>query len=347
MSDLEVRYRRALRWYPRKWRATNEDAMVGTLLDQCDAEHRTEPAPGELANLRLSGAAACVGVLGRIYPTEVRNRASLLCLGLAAAISVSAIVQTVVVAVLYASARDSDPTNDASTFGALSTAGIAVYVLWLAALVATLVGLRRISRWLVVATLPASVALRVLEDHVPQVLWTSTVTICVLGVLAIIVAAGTPGGVRRGRMTVAATFGMSMLGTAAVGLWNNGSPFNQGPIFVVEYLFGGGRGFTLLGQDQLILEDRDILLRPFDTWFVIAIPLVIIGAGILNRLRKASWAGGALVLLIPMAATLLFVGPGAPDFLTTLGAFALVAAAVAVILGLLRFFGVRIRMTRV
>lgn len=45
MNPLEIRYRQALRWYPRSWRAANADAVVGVLLDVADAEGRAAPHP--------------------------------------------------------------------------------------------------------------------------------------------------------------------------------------------------------------------------------------------------------------------------------------------------------------
>ena len=62
-ADLERRYRRALGWYPRSWREKNADVVAGTLLDVADAEHRTRPRRGELANLAASGISTRLGVL--------------------------------------------------------------------------------------------------------------------------------------------------------------------------------------------------------------------------------------------------------------------------------------------
>jgi hypothetical protein len=35
-SRLGAEYRQLMQWYPRRWRLANEDAMLGTLLDQAE-----------------------------------------------------------------------------------------------------------------------------------------------------------------------------------------------------------------------------------------------------------------------------------------------------------------------
>ena len=55
MSALEAQYRRLLRWYPPQWRARNESAVLGTLLDQAEGTSRTAPSVGDRVSLRLGG----------------------------------------------------------------------------------------------------------------------------------------------------------------------------------------------------------------------------------------------------------------------------------------------------
>lgn len=40
MSNLSQQYRRALRWYPKRWREEHEEALIGVLLDQAEAQGR-------------------------------------------------------------------------------------------------------------------------------------------------------------------------------------------------------------------------------------------------------------------------------------------------------------------
>lgn len=342
MSPLERRYRRALRWFPKGWQRANEDAVVGTLLDVAESDHRIVPARGEVANLRLNALVVRMRFL--ILSAAVRNRASAIAIGLGTAISVAAIVQSFAAQEAFSI---SGVGSHAWAGSPLAVAVVAVYATWIAAFVASLVGLRRTGRALVLATIPLSVAARIVEDHAYQVVWASTTMLVILGVLALIAGAGSPTVIRRGRLATAAVLLCSMVATASVDLWHYGHPSAQGPLVSLEYLLGGGPGFTLFDQDRLVLVDRDVLLRPFDSWFAVAIPVVIIGAGILSRLRYRAWAAALLVVLIPMGATLVLAGPGAPDFRSTLFVVFAVVLAVAAILGLLRLFGMRIRITRV
>jgi hypothetical protein len=55
MTSLEKKYRAAVRWYPRRWRRANGDALVGTLLDRAEAEGRAHPNHSELRNIRVIG----------------------------------------------------------------------------------------------------------------------------------------------------------------------------------------------------------------------------------------------------------------------------------------------------
>lgn len=81
-AELERSYRRALGWYPRSWREKNADVVVGTLLDVADAEHRTRPRRGELANLAASGISARLGVM---LEPRARNAISTIALATGAA----------------------------------------------------------------------------------------------------------------------------------------------------------------------------------------------------------------------------------------------------------------------
>lgn len=76
-SPLENRYRRLTRWYPRTWRAANEDAFVGTLLDVADAEGRATPTRPE--RLDIVGHAVSAR-LDRIVVPHVRDAGSTIAL---------------------------------------------------------------------------------------------------------------------------------------------------------------------------------------------------------------------------------------------------------------------------
>ena len=343
MSELEQRYRDALRWYPKNWRASNEDAVIGTLLDVADDEKRSQPARGELSNLRLIGLGARVAPVARIYPASVRDRAAAICLGLAAAISLSAIARIVIDSVVTAT---NNPATARNPFSWPSILCAVVYLLWMAAAAATVSGGGRASRWLVVATIPAVIAVRIVADHVAQQVWTSTTTMCILIVLAIIVAAGTPCAVTRGRGVTLIAFGISVLATAAVGLVDSHDLFAQSPLVIFENLVVGGPALIFYSQGDLVVYWSDLLLRPFQAWFGVAIPALILLAGILSRRRRFAWAGGTLVPLVPIVLTLLLSDAAPIAVGTTLLVIGVIIGMAVVALGLLRLFGLRIRITR-
>ncbi|MCU1420688.1 MAG: hypothetical protein JWN36_339, partial [Microbacteriaceae bacterium] len=81
-DPLSSAYRRLLRWYPSEWRAANEDAMVGILLDVADHAGRTRPTRADAAALMAAGLAKRFG-----FPPR-GQRLRLLPLSFGAALSV-------------------------------------------------------------------------------------------------------------------------------------------------------------------------------------------------------------------------------------------------------------------
>ena len=55
MSDLEGEYRKALSRYPRAWRRRHEDALIGVLLDNAEAEGRRYMSKTDRQDLALNG----------------------------------------------------------------------------------------------------------------------------------------------------------------------------------------------------------------------------------------------------------------------------------------------------
>ena len=54
-SRLSTEYRKLMRWYPRQWRLANEEAMLGTLLDQAESEGRQEATAAERSAIAKGG----------------------------------------------------------------------------------------------------------------------------------------------------------------------------------------------------------------------------------------------------------------------------------------------------
>lgn len=335
-----------MRWYPKHWRAANETAVVGTLLDQAEDEQRTSPSRGELTNLRWNAIRSRLGYAERLFDQDIRNRAASLVLGIGAAVSISGIAQTVVGQWAF------------STFGAAArvwTAGPFAmvcdipFVLWILAFVAMLLGSKTVSRWLTIATIPALIVARVYEDHIGQVVWISTTAVIALGLFAVVAAVGTPSAAPRGRLFSTMALAGSVVSTAIVGLTSVESPFARSPMFVTEYLFGGGGYFHPFGLGRYVYWYRnDALLRAFDLWFIVGVPVLLIVAAVLARLGWRAWSKAFLITFVVMGAALAINGADdwSPDLRGWMLASVIVAASAVGLYWLLRAFGLRLTITR-
>lgn len=149
-STLESSYRSMLRWYPRAWRDDNADAMIGILLDQADGESRTRPTAAERLNLASNGLRARARLVSGFLPEHALERGAALSLGLGTAFSVAYLV-------LYEwSPWWHDPRpHSPQTFGPFLTPASLIYLLWIAAFIAFLLGLRRSFRVMLAGVLVA------------------------------------------------------------------------------------------------------------------------------------------------------------------------------------------------
>lgn len=96
--SLETQYRALLRWYPRAWRAANEEVVLGTLLDTAEARGRARPTRSEAWSLRMNG-------LGERFSTSFAAIAAVLAIGTSFAgvtLLISGAGMTAVTAVLTA-----------------------------------------------------------------------------------------------------------------------------------------------------------------------------------------------------------------------------------------------------
>ncbi len=76
-DNLERKYRSLMRWYPRDWRAQNEDGFIGALLDEVDDTIRFSGVP------RLYFSIITGGLHQRLFPYEPVPRLNLVLLYLA------------------------------------------------------------------------------------------------------------------------------------------------------------------------------------------------------------------------------------------------------------------------
>ncbi|WP_349898709.1 hypothetical protein [Parafrigoribacterium soli] len=189
-AELERRYRRALAWYPRAWREKNADVVAGTLLDVADAEHRTHPRVGELANLAVSGIATRLGLL-----LEPRARDAIATIALATAAAYPLAYFAFQLWSPLSTAHAPDAT--AWGFNPLLNPGLLLAGLWLVALVLASIGAprRRVLMPTIALAILASISLMVIY-RIPGsgngwygLTTTTMLFLALLGALALI---GTP-----------------------------------------------------------------------------------------------------------------------------------------------------------
>ena len=180
----ESRYRRALLFYPKRWRDRNADVVLSTLLDVADAEGRRSPRASELLQLAASGLSTRLALY---MPQAVRD-----------AVSAIALATGVVLAVAFATVQSlpvPSPLSWGSVrgFGPFLSPGIVIYALWLVAFLLAVCGARRVLRLVLVVALFAPAALWITRRSM-EGLWAgpSLQTLVFFTVLAVLALLGTP-----------------------------------------------------------------------------------------------------------------------------------------------------------
>lgn len=227
-AALEARYRAALRWYPRSWRAENADAIVGTMLDQAEAEGRSAPRPAELRNLASSG-------IGRRFesfaPQVVRDRVAAVALAIGTAYAL-----IMLVGAEWAPFATSGPFNqwmpsvefDSYTpstngFGPFASALVIVYAMWLVAFTLVLLRLSRTAIALLLLTIPVLVWIRTVRMDDIGALQPTTFMMILTALIGILACVGQPA--RVGRRVIAILLGAVMTLALAVLMR---SPLHEG-----------------------------------------------------------------------------------------------------------------------
>lgn len=188
-GTLEQSYRRLLRWYPRRWRQQNEDALIGTLLDVAESEGRDRPRRSEVVDLAANGVGTRVA---GVFPAAARDRAASFALATGLAWS---LVYFVVQDWMPWNAEAHNYTLD--PLGPFNSPGVIVTALWVLAAVFALFGLHLPARLSVLASsFIAIVLLAVQTSSSPDytVVYPSPdrVTFVLLVGLGFIATAGTP-----------------------------------------------------------------------------------------------------------------------------------------------------------
>lgn len=195
MSTLESRYRSALRWYPRSWRAQNADVVVGTLMDEADATGRQHPRTSELFSLAVNGLRARVGSgLASILP-DAWFRVSDAAFGIG---SVVALVLLVGFEWAHWAARvPGDFASYGIQFGPFVTAAAPLEIAWILACAASCLGLTRTSGVFLVLTICLAVGIEAARAPLGLAFGPNGTTLAFLAVLAAIALAGASGRNRR------------------------------------------------------------------------------------------------------------------------------------------------------
>jgi hypothetical protein len=316
MTNLELRYRRALRWYPKKWRAANEDAIVGTLLDLADDDHRSRPARGELAELRASALALRLGPLGRI-PSSVRDRAAALAFGLGSGIAITALIAIAVQRATLAPFL----LSVVPVVGPFIGYSFLFYGVWILSFVAAIAGWKWGARVLAVAAILVAIVLRITLGGTAFSAPTST-TIVLLAMLAILSFAGNPFHSPRGRVWIS----VSALAWAA---------FMGATIWYQRVTQGGQAGRT------------DWFIGPLWQWLYWVVPFALILAIVLMRVFHNGWGGAILILLVPIIPFVVFGwSPRVDDVIDRGTLLAIAIGIICVVYIVPRLWQFRIRITR-
>lgn len=309
MSELERRYRHALRWYPTAWRSQNGDVAVGTLLDLAEKEGRTRPARAEIVSLAAHGFAERVRTLPLALSVDVRARVSTAALGTGAAASLTAVMQ-----LESRSLPEALAGFDFARFGPFLSPAIIVYLAWLVAFLLALGGLPRAARWTAAATIPLALSARAFADAAGMDFRPTWTFFGLLICLAVLVLGGPPAPARRGAIWLLAWFVPTALAFSVPSL-----------LHPTRFAF----------QVPLWLES------PALPW----VPLIAVASAVVAAIvRLDAWPAPILLVGLPFTAAAVLNGRPSVEIATMAVAL---AAAVLALWVLVRALGFRIRFERV
>lgn len=173
----ETPWRRALRAYPASWRARHGEAMLGTLLDEADANGRTEPTRGERLALIRGGLAVRIG--GWMPPTART--------ALATASAGTGFALALTFAVFSGVTERFDPALpiDAQSLDPQASPGLVPAGLWVVSFALILLGAPRTARIALGATVVAAVSAGIYAKVEPLA-GPGTITTVTFGIFALL-----------------------------------------------------------------------------------------------------------------------------------------------------------------
>jgi uncharacterized membrane protein len=141
-------YRRLLLWYPSEWRANHGEAMLGTLLDQADAEGRTRVTASDRIGLVVGG------IRERLRESRRPSRPNIVALAAATALSL-----------FYLTIIWAPGIRYAGTAGPFSNPSVITCALLFGALALTLAARPRMARLLLVASIVVELSIGILSQR--------------------------------------------------------------------------------------------------------------------------------------------------------------------------------------
>jgi len=314
-NDLERRYRRLLRAYPRRWRAERGEELLAVLLAEAADSGRCRPSQAEVVDLALNGLTARGREAMRPFSAKLRARVAALSLAGGAALAAVclacgelSLIKGPVPAVSYRSM---------ATFGPFLTLGALLYLGWLAVLLLTAAGRLRPSAntGLVLLLLSGGVAASSITARSHPVAAAPVYVPLLFAALSVPFCLGRVELTRAGRRRLAA--GSAVLGGALVWV---AAPRAGQEAFGTEdprwvFYRGWGHGIQLISRD---------------TWILVLIALT--AAALVSR-RRPGWFTAVLVAALPwlLFGLLFFDGRNTPHLrLPALSLAGLVGTAVLV-----------------
>jgi hypothetical protein len=303
-AALESRYRAALRWYPRSWRAANADAIVGVMLDQAEAEGRVVPSRGELRD--LAGSAIRTRIES-VAPRAVRDRVAAVALAIGTAYAL-----VMLIGAEWAPFATSGPANqwmlpdDGSSwrepssvgFGPFASALVIVYALWIVAFVLVLLRLARAATALLLLTIPVLGWVRGVRLDDIAVLQPTTFVMILTALIAVLASVGRPA--RVGRAVLPLLVGVVVALALVVMTWGGRSPLYEGrlsPVGAASAILDAP-GFALI----LLLAAIVLVIRRQRAWAVAALvsaaPWLVVTAMYFLPMVVAFAVGGVVALLV-------------------------------------------------
>jgi hypothetical protein len=183
-GQLERDFRSSARWYPKRWRESNEDALVGALLDVAEGTGRTRITLAERADLASNGFAMRMNL---VIPDGVRSGIASIALGTGTALSLVFFLLVGWAPWTTIASRTMGFTH----FGPFMNPGVLVYGLWLLAAILAFANQYRQTRMVLALAFLVGLALPLVNGTFG---WNGprSTTLAFLGVLALMAMSGTP-----------------------------------------------------------------------------------------------------------------------------------------------------------